>query len=220
MNNIIEIFKNPKKKALVQLAFYAVFFAFVFIVLGISNSNNNYTNNYQDNNIDNVLNTDNDKINSYSYVISIDDEVIMGTYFNDTSIFTYKDNNYYIENNLVYAINNDSYYLSHIEYDIVKILNINELIENREEYSTTTYKDGKKISNYILSSNDFYSFYYGNTPDSLFDIFISAEKINDVVTYVEITNINSDINTIKIEYSDINEIESLNFNKENYTYGE
>ena len=36
VQNIKENLKDPKKKALIQLGLYAIFFAFVFILVGIS----------------------------------------------------------------------------------------------------------------------------------------------------------------------------------------
>ena len=51
MKNIIEAFKDPKKRALVQLGAYFIFFAFVFILLNMSNNNSD---NYNDNNTSDV----------------------------------------------------------------------------------------------------------------------------------------------------------------------
>ena len=215
--NIIEFFKNPKKRAIGQLVFYAIFFIIVFIILGISNSNTNYSSYQEEYNDDTLTNKD---VLSYSYNITINDEIISGIYYEGVSTFTHNFNNYYLEDNILYVIDNDSYRVSNIEYDISKILNIKELINDLEEYSTTTYKDGRKVKSYIISSNDFYRFYYNEDSLEEFDIYINVEETSDIIKSIEIINIGSNINNIKIEYSDINNIESLNFNKDNYNFEE
>ena len=154
-----EFLKDPKKKSLTQLAIYGVFFIFVFILINSSDNSVNPS----------IIEETKTPVEYYEAMISYDYkvtytnidkvDVIEGTYYNNTSLFTYNNLKYYYED-MLYVVSNDSYILSNIEYDVSKIFNKNlhTIFNNLNEESKTTYKDGKVITNYTLDSNIIYNF--------------------------------------------------------------
>lgn len=221
IKNMREALKDPKKKALTQLGLYAIFFAFVFILVGLSNTvpsdvvveeYKTPKKNYED-------------MVSYNYKIiytSMDRiDVIEGAYYNSTSLFTYNNLRYYYEDYL-YVINDNSYALSSIEYNIAKIFNKNlfTIFNELEEVSTTTYKNGMIMTDYKIDSNKIYNYLFdeGSTYSNTTNISIT-EKENVITSIVlDLTNLGLNLNKIEIEYTNIDNIENLNFNKNNYTY--
>lgn len=220
INKTKEFLKDPKKKALTQLAIYGVFFIFVFILLNSSSGRVNTP----------IIEESKTPIQYYEDMTSYDYKVIYtnidkvdiieGTYYNNTSLFTYNNLKYYYENAL-YVINNDSYIPSNIEYDVSKIFNKNlyTIFESLNEESKTTYKDGKVITNYTLDSNIIYNYLYN--AESIYDNFVNisvTEKDNIITTIVlDLSNLGLTLNKIEVEYNNINNIESLNIytNEEN-----
>lgn len=222
---IKENLKDPKKKALTQLALYFVFFFFVAILIRVSDNVS----------VPPVSKLEEEKtpieiyaeMDSYNYKVTYTNinkiDIIEGTYYNNTSLFTYNNLKYYYED-FLYIIDNDSYYLSNIEYNISKVFssNLNNIIKELEEESKTTYKDGKVVTNYTIDSNKLYKYLFDleSTYDNLSRISITEEE--DVVTNItiDLTSLNINLTKIEIEYSNIDNIESLEFNKDNYTYKE
>lgn len=224
IKKIKEFLKDPKKKSLTQLGIYAVFFIFVFALLSSGGNSSSSTIEYEEkkSTFQNYK-----EMTSYNYKItytSLDNiDIVEGTYFNNTSLFTLNNNKYYFENEY-YLIDNDSYYLYNIQYNVLKLFNVNlyNIFEYLEEESKTTYKDGKIETNYFIDTNKFYNYYYdleGNYQDKL---SIKITEVDNFITKIEINliNINDNLNNIEIEYNDINNITSLDFNKDNYTYKE
>lgn len=220
INKTKEFLKDPKKKALTELAIYGVFFIFVFILI---NSSGNRVSTP-------IIEETKTPIEYYESMTSYDYKVtytnidkidtIEGTYYNNTSLFTYNNLKYYYED-MLYVINNDSYILSNIEYDISKVFNKNlhTIFDDFNEESKTTYKDGKVVTNYTLDSNIIYNYLY-NT-ESTYDNFVNisvTEKDNVITNIVlDLSNLGLTLNKIEVEYNNINNIESLDIytNEEN-----
>ena len=215
-----EFLKDPKKKALTQLAIYGVFFIFVFMLI---NSSGNKVNTPIIEDTKTPIEYYED-MSSYDYKVvytNIDKvDIIEGTYYNNTSLFTYNYLKYYYKD-MLYVINNDSYILSNIEYDISKIFNKNlyTIFENLNEESKTTYKDGKVIINYTLDSNILYKYLYNIESTYTNLVNVSITESNDVITNItiDLTNLGLTLNKIEVEYNNINNIESLDIytNEEN-----
>ena len=220
--NIRENLKNPKKKSLVLLGFYALFFIFVFIVLNLGGTSTEVYDNKIESTFDNFKN-----MNSYNFKIdyykqdSVD--TVEGTYYKDKALIYYNSLKYYYEDNY-YLIDNDSYYLSDIQYSVDKLFNKNfySILDKLVEESKTTYKDGKKETVYTLDSNYIYNYLYGLDGSYENSIKISITEIDKAITNIslDLTNLMTDIIKIDIEYSNINMITGLEFNKENYLYRE
>lgn len=220
INKTKEFLKDPKKKALTQLGIYGVFFIFVFILtsgtgnrvnIPIIEESKTPIEYYED-------------MTSYDYKVTYTNidkvDIIEGTYYNNTSLFTYNNLKYYYED-MLYVIDNDSYILSNIEYDVSKIFNKNlhTIFENLNEESKTTYKDGKVITSYTLDSNIIYNYLYGVESTYTNLVSVSITENNDIITNITIdfTDLGSYLNKIEVEYNNINNIESLDVytNEEN-----
>lgn len=220
INKTREFLKDPKKKALTQLGIYGVFFIFVFILINSSGSSINTP----------IVEESKTPIEYYEDMTSYDYKVIYtnidkvdiieGTYYNNTTLFTYNNLKYYYED-MLYVINNDSYIISNIEYDVSKIFNKNlhTIFNNLNEESKTTYKDGKVVTNYTLDSNIIYNYLYNMESSYTNLVGVSITESNNIITNInfDLTNLGLYLNKISIEYSNTNNIESLDVytNEEN-----
>ena len=226
MNNLRKVresLKDPKKRSLTILGFYFIFFIFVFAFLNTAERPATIQSDNQEKTpIDHYSN-----MKGYNYKITYTNinkvDVIEGSYYDNKSIFTYNNMKYYFEDSL-YVIDNDTYYLGSIEYDVAKIFsnNFNTIINNLEEESKTTYKDGTIITNYTVDSNMIYNYLYGldSTYNNLVSVSIT-EKENEIHNIViDLTNLGLNLTKIEVKYSYLNEITDLAFNKDNYTYKE
>ena len=222
IKNIREALKDPKKKSLTQLGLWLIFFIFVSIILRSADSNDTPI----------IVEPKTpmevyESMNGYTYSItytSLDKtEFITGTYYNNESIFNFNNQKYYYEDSL-YIIDNDSYYLSNIEYNVSKIFNKNlyNIIKELTEESKTTYKDGTIATNYIIDSNKIYNYFYEMESTYTNLVSVSIIEKEDIITNIvlDLTNLGLNLNKIEIEYNNVNNIQSLEFNKENYTYRE
>lgn len=210
--------KDPKKKSLTLLGLYALFFIFVFLVLSSSSSPTPE--------LEQIKSTKENykEMNSYTYKITYTDNnlinIIDGTYYSNTSLFTYNGNKYYYELGSLYFINTNSYYLTNIEYNVKKLFNNNlsSILDSLQEESVTTYNDGRKKTNYVMDANDFNRYYFETESNYETNIGIEITEKDKFITniLIDLTNLNINLTKIEIEYSDINKISSLDFNKENY----
>jgi len=220
IKEIKEFLKDPKKKALMQLGIYAIFFILVFIFISTGEKHIN---------VPSVSSPDTpieyyENMSSYDYKVTYSNidkvDIIEGTYYNNTSLFTYNNLKYYYEN-LLYVIDNDSYTLASIEYDISKIFNKNlySIFNDLKEESKTTYKDGKVVTNYTLDSNKIYNYLFDEESNYNNLVNVSITENNDTITTItfDLINLGITLNKIEIEYSNFNNIESLDVstNEEN-----
>jgi len=224
IKKIREFLKDPKKRALTQLGLWAIFFVFVFTLLNSGETTNIDIPVIEDPKTPLEVYKD---MKGYTYKVTYTNldktDIIEGTYYNNMSLFTYNTLKYYYDSSL-YVIDNDSYYLTNIEYDITKIFNNNlkKIVDKLEEQSKTTYKDGTITTNYIVLSNDIYNYLYGveNTYTNYVNVNIT-EKENKITNItIDLSGIDLNLKKIEIEYSNIDNIAGLEFNKENYTYKE
>lgn len=223
IKQVKEFLKDPKKKALTQLGIYAVFFIFVFILLSM-NGNNTKVNPIEE---EKTPLEAYEQMKGYNYKVTYTSiektDTIEGTYYDNKSLFNYNGFKYYYEDNL-YVIDNDSYYLSNIEYNVSKMFNNNliNIINELEELSKTTYKDGKIEINYTIDSNKIYNYLFEleSSYDNLVNVSIVEidNKIQNIV--LDLSNLGLNLIKIEISYENIDEIENLNFNKDNYNYKE
>lgn len=217
-----EMFKNPKKKALAQLGFYLIFFIFVAILL--RGADNKPTKIIEEQKSPVKFYED---MKSYNYKVTYTNidkvDVIDGTYVDNISLFTFNNFKYYYEEDL-YIIDNDSYYLMDIEYNISKIFNNNliNIIEDLEEESKTTYKDGTIVTTYTIDSNKVYNYLFEleSNYDNKCTIAITENENEIYNIVIDINNLGLNLTKIEVEYSYMNMIEDLEFNIDNYTYKE
>lgn len=217
--SIKEGLKDPRKKSLTLLGLYAIFFIFVFLVLSSSSTPTKGADTELTSAKDNYK-----EMTSYTYKITYTDNnlinVIDGTYRLNTSLFTYNTNKYYLESDLLYFIDTNSYYLTNIEYNVKKLFNNNlsTILDSLQEESITTYNDGRKKTSYILDANIFNNYYFETESNYETNIGIEIIEENNFITHIiiDLTSLNINLTKIDVEYSDINKISSLDFNKENY----
>ena len=217
-----EMFKNPKKKSLVQLGLYAIFFIFVAILLRGADNKPTKIIEEQKSPIEFY-----EDMKSYNYKVTYTNidkvDVIDGTYVDNTSLFNFNNFKYYYEEDL-YIIDNDSYYLMDIEYNISKIFNNNliNIIEDLEEESKTTYKDGTIVTNYTIESNKLYNYLFDleSNYDNKCTITITENENEIYNIIIDTTNLGLNLTKIEVEYSNMDMIEDLEFNIDNYTYKE
>ena len=164
---------------------------------------------------------------SYNYKVTYTNidkvDTIDGIYVDNISIFNFNNFKYYYEEDL-YIIDNDSYYLMDIEYNISKIFNNNliNIIEYLEEESKTTYKDGTIVTNYTIDSNKLYNYLFDleSNYDNKCTITITENENEIYNIIIDTTNLGLNLTKIEVEYSNMNMIEDLEFNIDNYTYKE
>lgn len=226
-NKVKEYLKDPKKKSLTLLGIYVVFFIFVFAITSGSSEPESISNYVEQK--EEVSFLDNYKnMKSYEYKFEfIEDNAtkhIQGSYYSNTTLFNYNGLRYFYENDLLYAIDNDSYYLSNIEYNITKLFNNNfyTILEQSKEDSKTTFNDNTSKIIYTIDSNIFNKYFLETETNfkSLTNIEITIKDNYIINISINLTNLNLNLNQIKIEYSNLNNIKSLEFNKDNYTYKE
>ena len=217
-----EMLKNPKKKALVQLGLYAIFFIFVAILLRGADNKPTKIIEEQKSPIEFY-----EDMESYNYKVTYTNidkvDTIDGIYVDNISIFNFNNFKYYYEEDL-YIIDNDSYYLMDIEYNISKIFNNNliNIIEDLEEESKTTYKDGTIVTNYTIDSNELYNYLFDleYNYDNKCTITITENENEIYNIVIDINNLGLNLTKIEVEYSNMDMIEDLEFNIDNYTYKE
>ena len=217
-----EMLKNPKKKALVQLGIYAIFFIFVAILLRGTDNKPTKIIEEQKSPIEFY-----EDMESYNYKVTYTNidkvDTIDGIYVDNISIFNFNNFKYYYEEDL-YIIDNDSYYLMDIEYNISKIFNNNliNIIEDLEEESKTTYKDGTIVTNYTIDSNELYNYLFDleYNYDNKCTITITENENEIYNIIIDLTNLGLNLTKIEVEYSNMDMIEDLEFNIDNYTYKE
>lgn len=214
--------KDPKKKSLTLLGIYFVFFVFVFLFLNSAVTQKTTVIEPQE---EVSAEQSYKEMTSYNYknkytINGIVYEVV-GDYVNGNSSFTYNLNKYYYENNIYYAQNIEEFNQTKFIQNIDKLFNVKlyTLIENLTEDSKTTYNDGTISKNYLVDSKMFYTYYYNvDKPlDNKISIYVFEEdnKIKSIT--IDLTALNEELTKIEIEYSNINNIASLEFNKDNYT---
>ena len=228
IKEVRELLRDPKKKSLTLLGIYFIFFIFVYVVLNAS-STSTPTPVIEEEEKE-VLNTlENYKLmESYNYKITYTGlnkiDIMEGIYYKGNSLFSYNNMKYYLED-FIYIIDNNTYYLANLEYDITKVFNNNlyNILNSASEGLKTSYEGNIEEVNYYIDSNIMYKYLYNidiNTYTNTVGIIVT--KKDNIITNItlDLTNLNTNITKIDIEYSNINKIENLEFNKENYTYKE
>ena len=226
-NKAREFFKDPKKKSLTLLGFYAVFFIFVFAITSSpSKPQETIIPVEQEHEISFLDNYKN--MNGYEYKIEFIEDTqiknIEGTFYKDITLFNFNNLKYFYENDLLYVINNDSYSLTNIEYNISKLLNNSfyTILDQAKEDSKTIFNDGTSKIIYTIDSNiiNKYFFEIESNYTSLNNIEVIMKDNYITSISIDLSNLNINLNQIKIQYNNINNIKSLEFNKDNYTYKE
>lgn len=205
--------KNPRKKALLQLGAWALFFLISYIVIiliphptpkYVSSSNQK-----KESKVEQF-----EDMNNFEYIYTFSylgkEEKIEGTYFNKNYYFTYLGQEYYATLGSTFLVNPTQKKLLFTENRIVN-LSIKELgIESLSTYlkegklvEEKEYKDGKKVSSYEYEKNGKKIFLTvtlnnGMIQDATVDLkdFVSLELVKDNnfqvhLEYKEVNNLSS-----------------------------
>ena len=216
MNSVKSVFgiiKNwwgdPKKKSIIQLVFWILFFAIIVSGYRIANDSKDIQNTDSTNNSN--LKTTKD-INSYEYEYNIhylnNDVLIKGTHYNNKDVFYINNDKYYIIDNEYYFAKNNlkidiSYPINEWAYE-----NLNKIKDNFTYSNNTSYKSGMIKYEYNISSTDYNKYYNSSyTNDILIDIIVNK----NIITEASINYINYKVD---IKYTNINEINNLDINIE------
>lgn len=200
---IKELLKDPKKKALVQLGIYGIFFLIVFILLsnGGKSSNSNYSDYVEEN-------TD---VTNYEYVYKLNNNEVInqitGTLNNNEDTFNYNGLNYIKKEGVVY-LNNTPVTLD-FDVDKYKYNNIELLIENND--SKTTYNDSNKVV-YNMNVIKYFNLLKEVNNCSIMDcnninVAITIEEDNYInYVLIDLSNYYGYKYNIEINYNNINKI--------------
>lgn len=215
------ISKNPKKKALLQLGAWLLFFLISYIVIILLP---HHTPKYKISNdkkkIDAVTNFQDMKSFEYTYTFSYLDkeEKMVGTYFDKKYYFTYLNQEYYSTDKKIYRVDSNQKTLFSVNEFIVNLsleeldpeslsifLKEGTLVEEKE------YKDGKKVSNYEYNKDGKKILLTTTSMDNYIqDIVVDLREYvsNETVTY--------DKFQVHLEYSEMNNLTSYSKNYTDY----
>lgn len=220
IKKIKEMSKNPRKKALLQLGAWILFFFISYIVIILlPHPTPKYVSSH-DNKIDAVTNFQNMNSFEYTYTFSYlgKEEKIVGVYFHENYYFTYLNQEYYVLNDNVYAVDSNQKTLSLVNHFITNLstkelglkslttfLKDGKLIEEKE------YKDGKKVSSYEYRKDDKRIFLTATSDNNYIkDILV------DLSEYVSDDNTIYDSFKVHLEYQEINNLTSYSKNYSDY----
>lgn len=155
--NFKKLLKSPKGKALVFFGVYLIFFVMLGILFRTSRNNVNINNNE---NMAFEFKFDKIEANNYrfNYNIEVDNNTVSYTgekfgnkqlFFNNFGQYYSETENYFINNSEVWLKTENPY----IYYDFIKTDNVMNLIKNSYFLSKTEYESGKRVYNFLLSSN-------------------------------------------------------------------
>lgn len=215
-----EMWKDPKKHAIICLCLYAIFFLGIFIMFKVMSITSSIKNENKETHELTELEMYKDMNNyEYNYNISLNGNTyyIEGTVYLNKEKFELKNNNtsfYITDNNQEY----DNDYLNledsiNLNLEMIKPNNIYLILKDLNPTSTTEYKDMTKKEVYNLKLDrikDILRNTYNNYEENIVINIYSQNK--------EINKIEIDINTqeltetIEIEYLNIGNIKDFNIN--------
>lgn len=198
LDKLKELWKIPRYKALIQLGLYLLFFTITFgfmYLIGIISGNKETIA------IKTPLENYKEMVNyEYTYNIKINniDNNITGTKYNDKNEFKYLNNEYYINNKLVYSKKTNEQIDKLINFDIL-FLDQNNLFDLMTNYSInnkkTVYNNNNSKTEYTISYN---------SNEINMTTYIEDNYINKItISFIDKTDIN-----IEIVYDNINNIRS------------
>lgn len=232
---IKELYKDKRKKGLVSLLLWFLFFVIIFLFLGnprdmkytyieTSNSNDN-TVKVSKSSLENFKTMENFE---YSYLITINENNITntykvdGTYYNEKYYFETSGYSYYLKDNNIYLVddslkqltlvgnlsNNNSVF-NYLDLKLLTKDNINTFITSSEKVNEVTYKDG----------NGTKEFRYTNYDNRI--INITTKEYGNIINSIELDfskyfGSKYQVFSVVITYKNVNNISEYNKNYDDY----
>ena len=225
MKKILEDLKNPKKKSIVILSAYGIFFIFVFIIIATGKTYNNsetYENYVKPSKItEKVDNT----VSNYEYVYKIVDNTniseIIGTKTDRKETFAINGKSYYKQDNNIYLNDGTNTVVTDnlFNTDLYSYKNMEEFLKEKSAKEKTIYEDKTSKEIYSINSKDYFAYTKEDKCSNVdcSNIFIdivvnknSKEKIEKV--NINLTNYYKYNYTIEINYNNINNIKEVSTN--------
>lgn len=178
MKKLIEMYKDPKKKAIAQLILFFIFFVFVFIFIKTGNSINNSIEPIEPRSV---------VSNNYTYTYTINNVIINGSNINNQDAFIYNNIEYKLNNNNYIDSNGNLFVLDNLNIGLFNRQNIINITNNIDYIETTTYKDKTVKTVYEISYKTF-----GLTDDTNTNITVYKD-INDNIVKCELILYNYNI---------------------------
>ena len=208
-----EMRKNPKKKSIMLVIIYGIFFLFIFVYLKV-NSNQSAPIIEENNNKETVIEEKLDTVSGYEYkaLLEIDDTIINieGTFYNNSQLFSIDNKKYYLNNNQIY-LSEDNTLVEKLDYPLNKILyNYVDTINKEYQYeSKTEYKDNNIKYVYNISNNEIAKL-FNEEASNIGSVIINIYK-KDYIYKVEydLSQFYGIKYKITIEYNNVNEITNL-----------
>ena len=166
LNIIKTIWKSDRYRSLLFLSLYFIFFLVIIVIAKISPKSEIKV---EDKGISNIEIND-----TYSFEVSIKDNIIKGTY--DYSYIKFE------FNGIEYEYSNDILLPNKFEYmDIIKFMNrsyVFDLIKDKETYSTTKFKSGNVSKTYLVDNIEITTY-----DKELYNVDIKINDLTYKITY-------------------------------------
>lgn len=218
-----ELWKNRKTRALIMLSGYCILFTIVILVAQSQTPietapKNNYP-----------------KMNNYAYSVTVlkNKQPIItkqGKKYNTKEQFTLNNQEFYIQDKMIYQIINNQMHVYRYQEEIEELLsflepnNIEKLIQKGTEIYTKNYHNGITEKNYTLLVDHFIQIWKNETIESVSNVEIeittTIENENLIKVELDLTNYFNQsqyepkYDTITIEYQNINQILDWNIEYE------
>lgn len=158
IKRIKEMAKNPRKKALLQLGAWILFFfiSYIIIIL-LPHPTPKYESPSSSNSVDSISQFQEMNNFEYAYTFSYQgkQEQIVGTYFDEKYYFTYLGKEYYSALENIYQVNsiNKTFipvdnFIINLSLKELSVDSLTQFMKDGKLLEEKEYKDGKKVSNY------------------------------------------------------------------------
>ncbi len=221
IKKIKEMAKNPRKKALLQLGAWILFFfiSYIIIIL-LPHPTPKYSSPSNSNSVDSISQFQEMENFEYTYTFSYQGkrEQIVGTYFDKKYYFTYLGKEYYSALENIYQVNSTNKTFIPVDNFIINLslkeLSIDSLTQFMKDgilIEEKEYKDGKKVSNYE----------YIKDGKKIIMAIVEKDKYIrevslDLKEYMSNANITYDNFQVELEFNEINNLSSYSKNYLDY----
>lgn len=223
---IKELNKTAKGKAFLFFAFYCVFFLIVILISRFSTGTPlNREDDYEPGRDKVSFNIDNILANNYIYAYTVTLDGVKSEYYgqkyDNRELFEFNKKQYYRDGNNFYVKNSlwDKVSNPYLFSEFFDITNISKLMEVATYQSKTSYEDGKKAYNFLISSNTINQMLKNLDSDFLevpneitlgVDDSNSVNKIEfDLNSYCTLNKLCKNSLNIKVEYDMFGEVTKI-----------